>query len=596
VANNSGGTVTINWPAGTVAGDLAVAEIDRSNPAPPGTGWLTVGRNVFSKVVTSADLTAGSFQVKTTLYGLVIYAGAQKTGRTTYQNGVRIETGGAAMLLAWSDPYDDVSTMGSPSGQIGSIVQDLTKSWSSMAVRTGQPAGYVQSTATPPHSFSVEIVATANPPAPLLSAPAAGAEVDRNQAITLAWSHQGANQPEGYRISIRTVGSGTWSYLTSTGTISGTLQTVSGSQQSATIAASTLTAGTAYEWQVATQEGGLWSNYSAIRQFMPITNPTVSSVTPTMTAGHLVGTVSWAATASAGTLTAWQMAVTPSAQTAPDSPMYLTPVQSGSSTSTGIPYLGWTNGSSYKVWIRVQQSGGLWSPWVSGTFSVSWTPPTAPTGVSGSDTRPMQVSVTGVPAGRDVETQWSADGGATWTALGYQVAPGTTATFSHPLAPYGVAVTFRGRSLDIVDGVGLPSSWTTSAAVTSTDRNAYFVGDDGLWLDVEVVEAGAIEYVQGVQVSYGMGADGARVDRSPVMGSKGSLTLDAGTTEAAAALVNWITTREVWSFRRHPETGDNATDRDGGTVRLSPAKAVTSARPVQALIEDRRISFDWVER
>jgi hypothetical protein len=147
-----------------------------------------------------------------------------------------------------------------------------------------------------------------------------------------------------------------------------------------------------------------------------------------------------------------------------------------------------------------------------------------------------------------------------------------------------------------VDGVGLPSSWTTSSAVTSTDDGAYFVADDGSWLAVVVAEFGSIEFVQGVQISYGMGAEGARVDRSPVQGMRGSLKLDTGTKEAGAALVEWITESEVWTFRLHPEIGDNGVVRDAGTLRMSPAKAVTSARPVQALIEDRHVSFDWVER
>jgi hypothetical protein len=596
VANNSQGLVTINWPAGTVAGDLAVAEIDWAKPSPPGPGWLTVVQNVYAKVVTAADLAAGSFQVKCSLYGMVVYAGAARTGRVAWQNGVRISTGGAALFLAWSDPWDNVSEMGSPTGQVGSPVKDFTNRWSSIATRTGLPAGWAQSTASPPHSLSIEIIAAAAPPAPLLSAPAAGEEVERTAPITLVWSHQGQGTQEGYRVQLRTVGSSTWSYLTSTGTLSASLQTVGGSQQSATINASTLTSGTAYEWQVATAENGTYSSYSTLRQFLPQNLPTVSAVTPSFTAGQLTGSVSWTAAASAGALTAWQLAITPSAQTTPDSPMYLTPVTAGNTATAGVPVLAWTNGSTYKAWVRVQQAGGLWSLWTSGTFTVSWTPPSAPTGVAGSDLRPMQVSATGVPAGRNVEAQWSVDGGTTWLPLGYLTAPGTTAVFSHPLAPFNIPMTFRARALDIVSGVGIPSAWTVSAAATSTDRGAYFVADDGAWLAVTVVDAGTVEHVQGVQVSYGMGATSARVDRTPVQGERGSLTLDTGTTEAAQALVDWLTTEDVWTYRRHPETGDNGTDRDAGTQRISPAKPVSTARPVQALIEDRHISFDWVER
>ncbi|MDI2033001.1 hypothetical protein [Paenarthrobacter nitroguajacolicus] len=596
VANNSRGSVSINWPAGTVAGDLAVAEIDWANPSPPGPGWLTVAPNIFAKVVTAADLSAGSFQVKTSLYGMVVFAGAARAGRVTWQNGVRVSAGGAAVFFGWSDPYDNVSEMGAPAGQVGAPAKDFTNRWSSIAARAGLTAGYVQSTASPPHSLSVEIIAAATPPAPLLSAPAAGEEVGRANPITLVWSHQGQGTQEGYRVSIRQVGASVWSYLTSAGALSASLQTVAGSQQSATITAATLTAGVAYEWQVATQENGTFSAYSEARQFIPQNPPSVTSVTPSVTAGQLAGTLSWAATATAGSLVAWQVAITTASQSSPDSPMFLSPVTAGASTTTGVPVLTWTNGASYKAWVRVQQAGGLWSPWNSGTFTVSWTPPAAPTSVAGANTRPMRANVTGVPAGRDVAAQWSRDGGATWTDLGYKIAPGTTAFFDHPLAPFNVPVIFRARSLEIVNGVGLPSAWTVSAAVVSTDRGAYFVADDGPWVAVTVAQVGPVEHVQGVQVSYGMGADGARVDRSPVQGKRGSLTLDVGTREASTALTDWITTREAWTFRGHPETGDNATDRDTGTQRMSPAKSVTSELPVQALIEDRHISFDWVER
>lgn len=597
ISNPSKGTVTIPWPSGTVAGDLAVAEIDESRPAPPGTGWLTVGNgNVFAKIVTAADLAAGSFSVKTSLYGLVVFAGASKTGRTSFQNGVKVDAGGALFTIGWSHPYDPVSEMGTPAGQIGSIVKDYTNTWSSLAVRTGQPAGYVQSTADPPHSFSAEIVASASPPAPLLSAPAAGQQMDRTQQILLVWSHQGPGQQEAYRVSIRPVGSGTWQYLTSAGTLSGTLQTVTSSQQTATIAASTLTAGQAYEWQAATQEQGLWSGYSATRQFVPENPPTVSSVTPSFPAERLTGTVSWSAAASAGSLVAWQVAVTPSADTAPVSPMWSSAVNTGTSSTAGIPVLDWVNGSSYKAWVRVQQSGGLWSAWTSGTFTVSWTAPAAPSEVTATDGRPMTVLVGGVPAGMDVEAQWSLGDGI-WLPLGKLVAPGTTATFRHPLAPYGVPVTFRSRNLNIVDGVGLNSAWTTSSPITGLDLGSYFVADDGAWISVEVLNDGPVTPVQGVQVSYGMGAEQALIDRGPVQGHTGTIAIDVLNRTVRTALEDWITTREVWTHRPHPEL-----DPDSGSVRtvplqrMSAASKVSAARHVQAPIEDRIVTFDWVER
>lgn len=596
ISNPSKGTVTVTWPAGTTAGDWCIAEFDECRPSPPGAGWQTIGNgNIYAKQITAADVSAGSFQIKTALYGLVVVSGAGGIGRAGYGNGIKLDPGSALFSVGWSDRYDPSSVLGSPAGQIGSPVEDYTHTWSSMCIRHGLAAGYQQSTANPPNSFSVEIRAAAAPPAPLLSVPDAGAQVNAASAVSLAWVHQGGGTQEAYRVSVRAVGSGTWSYLDAAGALQSTLQTITSSAQTASITAA-LTSGQAYEWQVATSEPGLgFSAYSTTRQFTPVSAPTVNTVTPSIPAGRLTGTVSWTATAGLGSLVAWQVAVTPSSASSPVAPMWRSDVTPGSSTTTGIPVLDWTNGSSYKAWVRVQQSGGLWSNWTAGTFTVSWTPPATPSGIFGYDASPMTCVVTGVPAGCDVEAQWSADG-TTWLPLGTLVAPGTVAHIPHPLAPYKVPVTFRARALTIVDGVGLGSAWAVSGPEESTDQASYFVSDDGTeWMEVSVVEDGPVLPVQGIQTVYGFGADGPRVDRTPVQGHTGSLTLAVDSVAARDALETWLTTKDVWVHRPHPEDGDDGFT-DAPRVRMCAASPPQIARIAQVALVKRRMKFDWVER
>ena len=599
ISNPSKGTVTVNWPAGTTAGDWCIAEFDECRPSPPGAGWQTIGNgNIYAKQITAADVAAGSFQIKTALYGLVVVSGAGGIGRSGWGNGIKLDPGSALFSVGWSDPYDPSSVLGSPAGQIGSLVEDYTHTWSSMCIRhglnTGSTTVYFQSTANPPNAYSVEIRAAAAPPAPLLTAPAAGAQVNAASPVPLSWSHQGTGTQEAYRVSVRAVGSGTWSYLDSTGALVGTVQTITTSVQTATITAA-LTSGQAYEWQVSTSEAGLgFSAYSSTRQFTPVAAPTVNTVTPSMPAERLIGTVSWTATAGLGSLAAWQVAVTTSAAASPDAPMWISPATAGTSTTTGIPVLDWTNGASYKVWVRVQQSGGLWSNWTSGAFTVSWTPPAAPSGIFGYDSTPMECVVTGIPSGLDLEVQWASDGGE-WLPLAVLQAPGTVASVPHPLAPYKVAVTYRARSLTTVDGVGLGSAWAVSGPEECTDRASYFVSDDGKdWLEVSVAEDGPVALVQGVQVTYGFGSTGARVDKGEVQGTSGSLTLAVDTREERDALVEWVTTRDAWVHRPHPEENDDGV-RDVPRIRMCALPASIN-RIAQLAIEKRRIKFEWVER
>jgi hypothetical protein len=113
-ANN----VTVPWPAGTVAGDLALIALSNGYQTNVPAGWTQVQRDnqsnwngaVICKVLDAADITAGSVNVKFTNS----YAGAAAIA--TYQNGASLSvavvdydttTGGVA---SYSYPYGALAT------------------------------------------------------------------------------------------------------------------------------------------------------------------------------------------------------------------------------------------------------------------------------------------------------------------------------------------------------------------------------------------------------------------------------------------------------------------------------------------------------
>ena len=215
------------------------------------------------------------------------------------------------------------------------------------------------------------------PAVPTLLSPTSGQQVAAGSAIPLSWVHNSTvgGVQTAYRVQVRAVGAGSWSYVAADGTLSGTVQTVTSAVGAASINAGLLTAGTSHEWTVSTQEAGVWSATAAVGTFVPVASPSVSSVSVSSPLGTLAPAVSWSAAAGVGGLTAFQVLVTLSGGS-PDAPLVDSGVLVGTPGAWTVPARSdWTNGGSYKAWVRVAQAGGLWSPWVSGSFTVSWTAP-----------------------------------------------------------------------------------------------------------------------------------------------------------------------------------------------------------------------------
>lgn len=99
------------------------------------------------------------------------------------------------------------------------------------------------------------------PAVPTLLSPTSGQQVAAGSAIPLSWVHNSTvgGVQTAYRVQVRAVGAGSWSYVAADGTLSGTVQTVTSAVGAASINAGLLTAGTSHEWTVSTQEAGVWS-------------------------------------------------------------------------------------------------------------------------------------------------------------------------------------------------------------------------------------------------------------------------------------------------------------------------------------------------
>lgn len=607
------GSQTLAWPSGTVAGDFAVVRCDhmfeRGDPAPGpvGSGWTPVGADTYcwAKRLTTADVASG-LPVRARLAAIVAFTGAGATGRVSSQPGVSVQAGGAALYFGWTTRH--ASSLGPATDRQGTIVTYPTDGHlHGVWAKTSASATYLElESPTWRASYrGIEIVPLAGPESPTVTAPAPGAEADHALPITVAWTHnsaQGGTQTK-CKVRVREVGSGTWYYVTTSGTITTTETELTQSDTSVTIAASTLTADQAYDLEVYTFED-TWSGASAAQTFTARTAPTVDTITVDATLDDLTPVVDWTATMGVGSQTSWRVRITVTADTSPANAIWDSGIQTGAGTSANVPALvgddggtSWVNGAGYKAWVEVQQTGGLWSEVSPQTFTVSWTEPSAPSSVTPANqtTGPLQVTVAGITSGLAVQVQRYDSATSTWVALADDPTPGTTLVLDVPLAPYGIAWTYRARTYDTVDGVKIPSAWTASAAVASTDTAAYFVAVDGLtYLEVTVKEDRTRRLVQGVTVSYGLGGSTPRVDRGPTAGEAGSTTLETWDPDDRDAVVAWLTETDSWWLRWSPELG--TTRQHVPATLMALAGGVSWDRLAQLDITPRLVSFDWVEQ
>lgn len=611
MTTQASGVDTKAWPSGTIAGDLAVVVCQdgdwRDGPADR-TGWTSHRDGIWAKRVTTGDLAAAlSLRGRTTF--LVTFVNGSHIGRTAAQPGLKLSVAGAGLFVdGWGSRNQ--TTLDPSANRLGTIVQMvLDNSPNSTWFVAATAAGYTALAGTDDDREyrAFEIVPVAGPNAPVLISPAPEQQLDVALAVPLVFAHQttSSGAQDGYRVSIRAAGAGSWQYLTAAGGLSGSLQTVSSSSGVATVSAGVLSAGS-WEWQVATSEGGVFSAYSPVQSFTLVAAPTVDSVSVSAPAQDLTPAPSWTRTLGQGTQIAYQVRVTESAATDPDAPMWDSGVVMSAASSMVISddsslvdaiQRRWGNGSTYKAWVRIWQTGGLDSGWVAGTFTPTWTAPAAPSLVSASVAHfPLRVTVSGIPTGRGIRVEKSIDTGATWTLLRDVPAPGSSVYYVRDaLAGYGVPTYYRACSYESVDGVELTSAWEQiPSAVSSTDESAYLVSDDGVtYLPVTVLSSARETLTQGVSTWHGLSADSARVDKTPPQGWRGTTVLETQTESDRATVIAFLTEQPVWWLRWGPEIY-GLTRADAAPTRMRQASEVSKDRKARAL-SVRQVEFSWVE-
>ena len=609
-----GGRLTLAWPGTAAAGDLAVLFCQDGRRRPADTdGWRAVygssNCTAWSKLITAADL-ASPLHVRAELAGLLICANASGLGGHRSSPGIRVRSAGSGVLF-FGEQDVPATTITPAAGQVGTPVLSpgwgVNQRWYLDAPSSGWRG--LSGTDDDAYYQAWEILPIVGPREPTLVSPGASTTLDSSLPVTFSWLHNSTSGQVQAKAQVRvrlwtSGGTGTWYYLNGSGGWSTTATELATSSTTATLNAGTLTANSLYEWTARTQDAGTWSPWAPTSQLTPRAKPTVSDVTVSAPAGSLTPVVSWTATAGYGSAEAWQVRISPAAAGA-DAPLWDSTVRPGAAATVQAPATaGWTNGASLHAWVRAMQTGGLWSEWVStaAPWAVTWTPPAAPSSVTATDdpSSPLTVTVAGIGAGMSgVEVQTSVDTGSTWQHVRSIEFPDPSVAILLPLVEYGVPLAVRARCWRIVDGVRLDSAWTQSAGTaTSTWGGTCLISDDGSeWLQV-MLERGADqdrELVQGVTVSYGLGSPHARVDRTEIMGERGTaivLALDPADVDAVMA---WLTSRDVWWLRWGAERSESGPVVSGGITRMTAAAALTKSR-LGPRHTGRRITFDWVSQ
>lgn len=597
-------SATVAWPTGAAVGDLAIlylSENSSGSPAskPTAAGWQLkesgYAETTWAKILTAADIAAGGVPVVGYLYLLQLFVGAAGVGRVSETNGVTVGAGGAAVLIGWAG----ASPM-TPAAEKLHAADVLNPAYSNRPnqvwFRASETAGFVSWATSAKHKVALELVPLAAPPAPLPSSPATGTHVDPAVSVPVTWAHQSTRAQSEHRLRLREVDTSPWYWVTAAGALTLTDTGVASQVQSASIAAGALTIGKTYEWQVATADGGALSAYSASWQLVAVPPPDVTAITVTSVADDLTPTVAWTATFGVGSQEAYQMRLATSASDSTVGLVYDSGVTSGADVSVEVPAQDWANGVAQYAWVRVRQSGGLWSPWTCDdvTHAVSWTPPAAPT-ITATAGTPPTVVVSGVASGDVVHLQASVAG--VWRDVATVTATGATATVYDPLATYGVVTTYRARRQALVSSAMMWSNWSTSKTLTNTDLGAYLFGDDGTWLAVRLLEDGARTIVQGVAVSYGLDATRPRIDVAPRQGMAGQLVLAPVSQSDWLALLAWLDGRLVWTVRWGADKlASDGTLTEVPSTRMGPAGPLAVARLRQSNIQLRTVTLDWVEQ
>lgn len=598
------GSVELAWPAGSAAGQLAVAIVE--DRVAPSTAWNSEAPGIYSKRVTAGDLSA-PLTVQSSIGALIVCSasGGVGVGRDSYR--CTTQAGEIALWFGWMSPRYS-GAIAAATYRRGSEVSDPEDGWKHalFARETASAGTYDPGSVNSRSSWtSLVILSQSAPLPPTWLSPTSGSAVDRTAVTVLSFDHNSSAglTMDQCRVQIRPVG-GSWSYVAADGTLSGTSVDLTQSVGSVSIAAAQLTANTTYEVQALTHDAGGWSSATGTLTIVARTPPTLT-VSLATAAGDMTPTVTVTPTLGYGAQQSLEVRLTRSTDTHEsalvDSGLIVGAETSWTPTAAEVldadGVLQWVNGGQIKAWARIRDAA-LPSAWTASTAqTTSWTAPPAPSAITVTDGTPLAVGVSGIPAasvGLSFEVETSTD---VWEALASRTGDVGTMSLPVPLAPYDAARRYRVRSWESVDGVWLPSAWVTSSAVASTDRDAYLVAVDGsAYLAAGVFEDGPRVPVQGRTASIGLGATRARIDVTESAGWRGSMSIDVETEAEHDALVEWLTTREAWIVRWPVErtlSGEWAARAD---TRMGLPQGLQSSRWDQLAITPRNVAFDWIEQ
>lgn len=550
------GGVTVPWPAGTVAGDVALIHVGGASSAGPSTvdagNWVPAGHKSWFKVLTADDVLVSGPAVTGSHVKLQTFSGAGGVGRTTSQNGLTTTVPGGGV---WFDAMRPSSGIAPSTYRLGAEWTDGS-GWAQAAFFVpAASAGWVAlpGVASGVEVYSYEILPLSAPAAPTPLAPLAGATVDEGKPVTFSWQHQSQQPQIGFRLQTFRNSDAFTRWATGSGAWSSDDTVVISGQQSITMTG----VPSGDQWRVQTQSAQGWSAWSPWRSWTLREAPQLGPVTVAAPAGDLSPELSWSVTSSWSDPVAHRVRVTLAGASSPDQgAIYDSGVLPNAVSPDVIPSsTPWTNGAAMRVWLDVWDNYGLTSQ-ASATFTVSWTPPAAP-GISAAVGDPPVVTVTGLTVGQPVQVEQRLDG-VTWTPLVSTTATATSMAFGSPLAMTGGPVAFRARQAGIVDGVTLWSDWTPVQQVVTVPGGCVLVDDADrtVYLRVRVREDTNRGVVQGVSVTYGLGAIRARVDRTVPAGERGTLLIGTNTLAELEALKAWLDARPVWWFLLCPSGGE----------------------------------------
>ncbi len=610
---DSDGVQSIAWPSGMTAGTPAamlVAPGSDGKPTAvvPSTWTLKATKSDGTKLYVNVSPTASEIASPIPVTGRFVmlraFPNAAGFGKVGTGESLTLTTDGAALSLwGWKSTSDtltvsnktDTTDVANESYVYGGESRKYNTWFTVLAV-----AGVAYIDTNAGTFFALEVLPQTVPNAPTLISPIGGVFLDYNAPFTFVWKHNSPTGGKQRAAEIRYRTSVTWHYVVSRLTES-TTETVLTAlhDQFFEVNIGPAPVGT-MEWQVKTFEddaGTIGGDWSASGFFTLRNKPTL---TASVSGSGLAHTVSWTPTITNGVQTWYRVRVTLAAEASPDDAVYDTGAVAGEDVSLDLPAdFDWVNGTDYKAWVEVGQTGGQQTvPVTTSSFTVSWTPPTAPTITVQSTAQPLRVTANALTGDHHrVRLSFTAAGVA--HTITKDAAVGAV-SFDVPLAPYGTPTSYTIRASQLVSGVELWSDADSQVAVCG-DRSHYLVSVDlTSWRKVLMRTASNPAGTEGITVSYGIGASVATVVRTPSAGMTGTEVLlvetQADMEDLCDPVTGWLSLNSTFWLRRTPERSDDGY-ADKRALKVARTTAVAEGERIDnSPIQYRTLTFSWVQQ